>query len=234
MSLPEILQEFDDLDKSSPWFPRLLDDLLSEEGLDDYILELRDEGISWLVEYLDHVCLRIVLYPLTAQVAQALDTLDSTSSAYRKCLGKLASICGIRNKLPWSCILDGSLMTGDNLVTREGRWDVYQGSLNGSMVRVKRPMAYGQRNLNDVHFEPNHLSLLAPLTKPTDDPLQGFHVETFEAPEHRSLHGRHSHTSSGRFDLGFWHGTEGVYYHLPRNGPTRSCGYPPSLVSDYA
>jgi len=67
MDLPEVLQELDRLDKFSPKFPDKLVSLLSKEGHKDYIQWLRDEDVSWLVEYLDNVCLRISLYPFSAQ-----------------------------------------------------------------------------------------------------------------------------------------------------------------------
>jgi len=67
MSLPGVLQELDRLDRSSPQFPDQLVSLLSGRLYKYRIRWLQDEDVSWLVEYLDNVCLRIALYPLPAQ-----------------------------------------------------------------------------------------------------------------------------------------------------------------------
>jgi len=69
MTFPEILHQFDSLDKNSPQFPDQLTNLLYKEGLKEYILKFRDEDVVWLVEYLDRVCLSITLYPLSAESA---------------------------------------------------------------------------------------------------------------------------------------------------------------------
>jgi hypothetical protein len=69
MTLPEILQQFNRLDKNSPQFPDQLANLLDKEGLKDYISIFRDEDVVWLVEYLDEVCLSIALYSLSSQSA---------------------------------------------------------------------------------------------------------------------------------------------------------------------
>ena len=69
MSLPEILQEFDDLDKSSSEFPDRLISLFSTKEYKDCIPRLRDEDVSWLVEYLDNVRISIALYPLSVHPA---------------------------------------------------------------------------------------------------------------------------------------------------------------------
>jgi len=67
MVLPEILQELDRLDKSSPEFPDQLTSLLYKEGYKNCIPELQDEDVVWLVEYLDKVRIPIALCFLSAQ-----------------------------------------------------------------------------------------------------------------------------------------------------------------------
>lgn len=69
MTLPEILQQLDHLDKSSPQFSDQLASLLHEERYKLCIPDLQDQDVVWLVEYLDNVCLYITLYPLSAQPA---------------------------------------------------------------------------------------------------------------------------------------------------------------------
>ena len=61
MDLPEILREFDRLDKSSPKFPDQLANLLCGGGYRECIRNLRDGDVVWLVEYLDNVCISIAL-----------------------------------------------------------------------------------------------------------------------------------------------------------------------------
>ena len=69
MPLPEILQQLDRLDKNSPQFQDLLTSFLYKEGFEDCIPKLQDEDIIWLVKYLDQVCLSIMLYLYSAQLA---------------------------------------------------------------------------------------------------------------------------------------------------------------------
>jgi len=69
MPLPKILRQFDRLDKSSPQFPDELTNLFDGGGYKGWIFWLQDEGASWFIEYLDKVCIRIVLYSLSTQPA---------------------------------------------------------------------------------------------------------------------------------------------------------------------
>ena len=54
--LPDILQRFNCLDKSSSQFPDRLTDLLSGEEYKYCITELQDEDAAWLIDFLDEVC----------------------------------------------------------------------------------------------------------------------------------------------------------------------------------
>jgi len=65
MPLPEILRQLERLDRSSPWFPGELTDLLRGEAYKGCVPNLQDEDATWLVEYLDNVCLCIALYLLS-------------------------------------------------------------------------------------------------------------------------------------------------------------------------
>lgn len=66
MALPGILQQLDNLDKSSPQFSDQLTSLLYEEGYKRCIPGLPDKDVVWLVEYLDNVRLYAALCPLSA------------------------------------------------------------------------------------------------------------------------------------------------------------------------
>lgn len=57
MNQAEILQQFKQLDRSSPQFPDQLTNLLHKKEYKECILDLRDEDVVWLVNYLDEVCL---------------------------------------------------------------------------------------------------------------------------------------------------------------------------------
>jgi len=63
MPLPDILLQFDRLDKNSPQFQDQLTSLLHNEEFKDCIPELRDEDVVWLVEYLDKVRLFLFVAP---------------------------------------------------------------------------------------------------------------------------------------------------------------------------
>lgn len=52
------LQEFRDLDRSSPQFHEQLSDWLQGNGYQGVLPNLQGEDLAWLVEYLDSVSLR--------------------------------------------------------------------------------------------------------------------------------------------------------------------------------
>ena len=149
MTSPELLQQFQRLEKSSPQFPDQLINLLYKEGFKDQILKLRGEDVVWLVEYLDQVCLSIALHLFYAQPTQVLDSLDSSGPAFRKCLSELGRICGTREQLPHWYTLEGSLsITSGQPVASGGSGDVYKGLLGDSQrVCVKRLRIYAKEGL---------------------------------------------------------------------------------------
>jgi len=53
------LQQLRRLDKLSPQFPDQQTGLLGEQGYSDRATNLQDEDLSWMVESLDDVCLRV-------------------------------------------------------------------------------------------------------------------------------------------------------------------------------
>ena len=60
-TLPDILQQFGNLDMSSARFPNQLVDLLSEKQYITCITKLRDEDVAWFIDYLDNVCVNFAL-----------------------------------------------------------------------------------------------------------------------------------------------------------------------------
>jgi len=55
MSLFDPLHRLRHLDRSSPEFPNHLTNLLREQGYGDWVTNLQDDDLTWLVEYLDNV-----------------------------------------------------------------------------------------------------------------------------------------------------------------------------------
>ena len=65
----DILQRFNNLERSSPDFPDQLIDLLSRKKYESPIFSDRfdDEDRAWLVEYLDHVRVSFSLHPVSTE-----------------------------------------------------------------------------------------------------------------------------------------------------------------------
>ena len=69
--------------------------------------------------------------------------------------------------------------------------DVYKGSLNDSMVYVKRLQTSNRVLEREVHYKRNYLALFVPLTRPTGNLPQGYRVETSDTPKRCSPPGWH-------------------------------------------
>ena len=128
MSPSNPLQSLRDLDRTSPHFHNQLIDLLRGNGYRDVIPTLKGGGLVWLVNYLDNVSLYDVPPIPHSPLAQVLcEISDSSSVPFREPLDELKRICGISNVLPKACTLSDSLLGC-----------VYEGTFNGSKVRVRR------------------------------------------------------------------------------------------------
>ncbi|KAF9644325.1 hypothetical protein BDM02DRAFT_3263623 [Thelephora ganbajun] len=109
------LQELNRLDTSSPDFHNQLYDLLYGKDCKQCVPNLQDDDLVWLVDYLD------------------------------KCLRELRSICGTREILPTSYTISPHLLNiSSNPFVQGGFGDVYQGTLDGSEVCIKRVRVYTQ------------------------------------------------------------------------------------------
>jgi len=113
---------------------------------------------------------------------KALDTLDPASPTFQKRLRELRHICGDRMILPTSCMLSPSLLNvGRQPVAPGGPGDVYEGTLDGLRVRVKRIRVYSNDNSKKavkalyqeatVWKRLEHRNIV-PLLGVTSDPLQ--------------------------------------------------------------
>jgi len=127
------LQQLYRLEKSSPDFPHQLYDILQSKEHEQCVQNLQGGGdVMWLVNYLD----------------KAVDGLAPSSDASQKCLSELKQICGARAILPTSYTLSSHNLTISSEPFASGGYgDVYQATLDGSRVRVKRVRVPHQRYL---------------------------------------------------------------------------------------
>lgn len=151
MSSPALLQQLRLLDESSPQFPDRLSSLLDEYTHNERTADLRDEDWSWLVEYLDNVRPRVVFIDLMPKLAQTLRILLPANPAFRGCLRKLGAICGSREVLPHSYILSTApANTTKWPFASSGSCDIFEGSLDGSKVCVRRLRMYSAGPQDDA------------------------------------------------------------------------------------
>ena len=137
------LQRLNRLDRSSPDFHDQLHTVLREEEYARHEQHLEDDTSVWLVDYLDTVRCHVVLPHSLLKPTQALDRLDPSSPASRKCLRELRTICGTRVILPTSYSLPSHLLEiNPQPFTSGGSCDVHQGTLRNSKVCVKRIRIY--------------------------------------------------------------------------------------------
>ena len=89
-------------------------------------------------------------------LAQTLDNLDPSGTAFRKCLRELRSICSAGVILPTSCTpLSDFLSVDPDPFAGGGYGDVYKGTLGDSKVCVKRMRVYTGDSLQKtakVHY----------------------------------------------------------------------------------
>jgi hypothetical protein len=160
-SLPA-LQQLHCLDRSSSGFRKQLRDVLDGEEYKQCVANIQGGDLVWLVDYLGRVRRCIVLPHSSLKPVQTLDDLDPTSSGSRRCLRELRHICGTRMILPTSYILSSSRLRVDrHPVASGGSGDVYEGTLDGSEVCVKRVRVYsegGMKKATKVHYRRHRFS----------------------------------------------------------------------------
>jgi hypothetical protein len=137
-----VLQQLNRLDISSPGFRDQLDDFLYGEEYKECVRNPQNGDLVWLVEYLDKVHLRVALPRSPLKLAQALDSLDPSCTTSRKCVRELSSICGAAGILPTSYTLSSDLNISRDPFTEGGYGDVYEGTLGGLKVCIKRVRVY--------------------------------------------------------------------------------------------
>lgn len=112
---------------------------------------LQGGDLIWLIDYLDKVRRRVVPPHSPFKSLQALDGLDLSSHASRKCLRELRSICGTGMTLPASYTIPSNLLNVDpEPFACGGFGDVHHGNLDGSAVCIKRVRVYTGDNPQDA------------------------------------------------------------------------------------
>jgi hypothetical protein len=162
-SLP-VLRQLHRLDRSSSGFHDQLSDVLDGEEYKQCVPDLQGDDLVFFVDYLDDVRRRIALPCSPLKPAQALGNFGPTSSNFQKCLRELKHICGTRMILPTSYTLPSHLLDiCRHPVVSGGSGDVYEGTLNGSKVCVKRVREYSKDGLEKtakVHYHQQHCIFL--------------------------------------------------------------------------
>ena len=98
--------------------------------------------------------------------------------------------------------------------TSGGFGDVYEGTLDGSRVCVKRIRVYtqdGPQKAARVRYQHLLFPRLPSLMKPTDLLSRGYNVETLDAPKHPTPTRCHYHTLPTYFKLDVRRGSAEIY-----------------------
>ena len=126
------LQQLDHLDSSSTDFHNQLCNVLHGEEYSRCMPNLQGDDLVRLVDYLDKVRRRRVTFPNSPlKLAQALDNLDPSGPAFRKCLRELRNRCSAGGILPTSYTLS---LTFSTLVPSRSRQEVVVMSTRGPLT----------------------------------------------------------------------------------------------------
>ena len=137
------LQQLNRLDKSLSRFHNKLYKVLYGREYIQCVSTLQDDDLVWLVDYLDKVRRCKAIPRSLLKPSQALDGLDPSSRASRKCVRELRSICGTSAILPTSYALSSDLLNVDPAPFIGGGYgDVHHGTLGDLRVCIKRIQVY--------------------------------------------------------------------------------------------
>ena len=127
----------------------------------------------------------------------------------------LRSVCGTRAILPTSYTISSRLLNIDPEPFASGGYgDVYEGTLDGLRVCIKRVRVYTQDGPQKAaRVRPRHpRSPRSPVLMKLADLLpRGHNVETLDTPEHRVPTWCYSHPLPARFELDVWWGLVGIH-----------------------
>ena len=145
LTQPPALQQLHRLNRSSPDFHHQLSNALRAQEYQQCVLNLQGDDLAWLVDYLNEVRRCVAIPRSLFKLSQALGDLDPSSPTPRTCLRELRNICGTRAILPTSYPISPDLLTtGPNPFASGSYGDVYEGTLDGSRVCIKRVRVYAQ------------------------------------------------------------------------------------------
>ena len=140
-------------------------------------------------------CVSVSLPDSMLRLAQALDILEPSGVASRKCLRELRSVCSDRGMLPTSYTIPSHLLdVHPQPFTFGGFGDVYHGTFDGSRVCIKRVRVYirdGMDKALKVCYRLRCLPRPPSLTKVTGLLPRGRDVETHGTPKRRPPPGNH-------------------------------------------
>ena len=134
------LQKFRSLNTPPPDFGDQLGNVL-QDGWEYAGREWKLEGgdLTWLVDYVDKVRRCLVFVYIHSKPVQALDLLEPSSNAFRKCSRELERICGANGMLPTSCMPSSQSLNIDAEPFASGGFSrVFRGTLDGSRVCIKQ------------------------------------------------------------------------------------------------
>ena len=140
MSLPSLpaLQQLYHLNRSSPDFHDQLCSVIYGEEYRESVPNLQGEDLVCLVDYLDEVRRHISPPRSLLKQTQVLGRLNPSSATSRKCQRELRTICGARGILPTSYTISSYLLNICDPFAAGEHGDVYEGTLDGVRVCVKR------------------------------------------------------------------------------------------------
>ena len=211
------LQQLDRLNRSSPDFQDQLGTVLSGKEYKRCVLNLQGDNLIWLVNYLDEAC-RCVVSPYSPlKPSQVLDGIDPSSAAFRKCLRELGSICGNKGILPRSYRFSSDLNIDPDPLAGGGYGVVYKGTVNGSIVCVKRVRVYAQEDPRKAKkvCGRHRSSPSSPLMKIAGLLPRGCNVETPDTPKPHTILGCHYHSPPAHFGLDVWRGSAKLHQTQP-------------------
>ena len=132
-----VRQTCEGLDRSSTDFGDKLNEILHKEEYEEWVSTLKND-LMWFINYLDRVS-RLCIPPLILlKSAQALEKLDPSAPASRKCMRELKTICRTHLILPTSYTISPNLTVDPDAFASGGYARVHEGTLDGAKVCVKR------------------------------------------------------------------------------------------------
>ena len=143
------------------------------------------------------------------KLVKALCYLDPSGPASRKCMRELRSVCSANGILPTSCTLVSRLLDIRPEPSASGGYgEVYEGTLDGSRVCIKRVKAYTNdppEKALKVRCFCHRFSYLSQLTKAAGLLSRGCDVETADTSKRHAPPGcHHPATPATCFRLDVW------------------------------